>query len=116
MARGRGRARGAGPVTFETVRRLALALPGAEEGTSYKTPAFRVGGTLFARLHQDGESLVVKIDPDERRMRMSADPETYFITEHYRNYPMMQVRLANVDVDDLRDLLEQSWRRRAPPK
>jgi hypothetical protein len=104
------------PVTLETVRRLALALRGAEEGTSYNTPAFKVGGTLFARLHQDGESLVVKIDPDERRMRMNADPETYFITEHYRDYPMMLVRLASVAVDDLRDLLEQSWRRSAPRK
>src|SRR4051812_20052618 len=114
--RGRGRPRKAGPVTFETVRELALALPGAEEGTSYRTPAFRVGGKLFARLHQDGESLVVKIDLDERRMRMQADPQTYHITDHYQDYPMMLVRLANADPDDLRDLLEESWRLSAPKR
>lgn len=105
-----------GPATLETVRRLALSLPGTAEGTSYKTPAFRVGGVLFARLHQDGESLVVKIDPEERRMRMETDPETFHITEHYRDYPMVLVRLATVDEDDLRDLLGESWRRSAPAR
>ena len=104
------------PVTFETVRALALALPGAEEGTSYGTPAFRVAKTLFARLHQDGVSLVVKIDPDERAMRMKTDPDCYFITDHYLDYPMMLVRLAVVDPDDLRELLEESWRRSAPAR
>src|SRR4051794_23986053 len=112
--RGRGQPRKSGPVSFETVRELALALPGAEEGTSYRTPAFRVGGKLFARLHQDGESLVVKIDLDQRRMRMKADPQTYYITDHYQDSPMMLVRLANADPEDLRELLEESWRLSAP--
>jgi hypothetical protein len=103
-----------GSVTFEMVRMLALALPEAEDGSSYGTPAFKVGGVLFARLHQDGESLVVKIDKDERSMRMKAEPETFHITDHYRNYPWILVRLASVDPDDLRDLLEEAWRLSAP--
>src|SRR5271163_4755217 len=105
-----------GPVTFEKVRMLALALPKAEEGTSYGTPAFKVGGTLFVRLHQDGESLVVKIDKNERSMRIKAEPETYYITDHYRNYPWILVRLASVEPDDLRDLLEEAWRLSAPKR
>jgi hypothetical protein len=105
---------GAGAISLEQIRELALALPKAEEGTSYGTPAFRVGGKLFLRLHEDGESLVVKIDAEERAMRTRAEPETYFITEHYRNYPWMLVRLATVSIDDLRDLVEDAWRRSAP--
>jgi len=112
----RKRASETGPVTFEQVRVLALALPKVKEGTSYGTPAFRVGGTLFARLHQDGESLVIKIDPGERTMRMRADPETFYITDHYLNYPFMLVRLSIVDPVDLRDLLDESWRRSAPER
>jgi hypothetical protein len=104
------------PVTFERVRELALALPGAEQGTSYGTPAFRVRGKLFARMHQDGESVVIRIDYDERRMRMETDPRTFFITDHYLRYPMMLVRLATVYDDDLEDLLEQSWRLVAPQR
>jgi hypothetical protein len=102
--------------TFDTVRELARQFPGAEEGTSYGTPAFKVQGKLFVRLHQDGESLVVRIDESERAMRMQADPATFHITDHYVNYPMVLVRLASVDLDDLHDLLEESWRRVAPKR
>jgi hypothetical protein len=101
---------GNGPVTYETVREIARGLPGTVEGISYGTPAFRVGKSLFVRQHQDGESLVVKIDFEERAMRMRADPETFYITDHYLNYPWILVRLATVDADDLRDLLEEAWR------
>jgi len=56
-------AKGGRAISFDTVRELAGGLPGAVEGTSYGTPAFHVGKTLFVRQHQDGESLVVRIDP-----------------------------------------------------
>ena len=104
------------PVTFETVRKLALDLPGVVEGTSYGTPAFRAGKTLFARQHQDGETLVIRIEPDQRAMRMNADPETFYLTDHYLNYPWVLVRLAAIDVDNLRDILEESWRLVAPKR
>ncbi|WP_422924656.1 MmcQ/YjbR family DNA-binding protein [Singulisphaera sp. PoT] len=104
------------PATWETVRRLALELPEVEEGTSYGTPAFKVRKVLFVRQHQDGESLVIKIDMDERAMRMKVDPETYYITDHYLDHPYILVRLATVDEEDLRELLQESWRRSAPKK
>ena len=114
MSKERKRASKTEPMTFEHVRRLALALPKVQEGTSYGTAAFKVDGKLFARLHQDGESLVVKIDPGERTTRMKADPETFYITDHYLNYPWILVRIARVDPDDLRDLLVEAWRLSAP--
>jgi hypothetical protein len=104
------------PMTFEQVRLIALALPKVEDGTSYGTPAFKIRGKLIARLHQDSESLVVKIDPGERAMRMKADPETFYITDHYLNYPWVLVRISSVDPDDLRDLLEDAWRSSAPKR
>jgi hypothetical protein len=116
MARKRSRTGKAETITFETVRQLALALPGAEEGTSYGTPAFKVRGKLFVRLHQSGDSIVVRIDESERTMRMRADPKAYYITDHYLNYPLMLVRFSSVYLDDLRVLLEESWRRVAPKR
>ena len=101
-------------VTFDTVRQIAKTLPGAEESTSYGTPAFKVKGKLFARLHQDGESLVIGVDFEAREEMMSAEPEKFYITEHYLNYPWMLVRMSKVSLDELRDLLIGSWRRVAP--
>ena len=103
-------------VTFQTVRELALALPEVEEGTSYGTPAFKVKGKLLARLKEDGETLVVKIDFDTQEILMRADPETFFLTDHYVGWPTILVRLARVDRDDLARLLEDSWRQNAPKR
>jgi len=104
------------PATWETVREIALALPEAVEGTSYGTPAFHVRKKLFVRFHQSGESVVITIHMNEREALMKIDPETFYITDHYLNYPAMLVRLATVEPDDLRKLVEASWRRSAPAK
>jgi hypothetical protein len=102
--------------SFETVRDIALALPGVTEQSCYGTPGFRLGKKFLSRLHQDGRSLVVKIGFDEREMLMAADPQSFYITDHYRGYPAMLVGLATVPVETLRRLLEQSWREIASKK
>jgi hypothetical protein len=97
--------------TFDTVREIAQTLAGAEESTSYGTPAFKVKGKLFARQHQDGESLVIAVDPAAREETMNAAPKKFYITDHYLNYPWMLVRMKKVNKDELRDLLMGAWRR-----
>jgi hypothetical protein len=103
-------------VTFDTVREIAQTLPGAEESTSYGTPAFKVKKKLFARQHQDGESLVIGFDFEEREEMIVAAPEKFYVTDHYLNYPWMLVRMSKVNRDELRDLLIGSWRRVAGKK
>ena len=103
-------------VTFQTVRKIVLALPAVEEGLSHGTPAFRVKKKFMARLREDGETLVVRIDPNERDFLMQSNPTTFFITDHYRNYPTVLVRLGSVTVDELEELLDNSWRMLAPAK
>jgi hypothetical protein len=96
-------------VTFDEVRRMALSLDGVEEGTSYGTPAFKVRGALFVRLREDGDSLVVRMTGDQREELIEADPDTYYVTDHYLNYPWILVRLSRVHPDAMRDLLHQAW-------
>jgi hypothetical protein len=81
-----------------------------EESTSYGTPAFKSGGKLLARLREDGDSLVVGTTFEERQEMMDADPETYYITDHYLKYPWILVRLSRVSSDALRDLLIRARR------
>ncbi len=104
------------PVTYETVRKIALAFPGVEEGTSYGTPALKVKGKLFVRLREDPDSLVIKMPFDQREELMAADPETYYITDHYRDYEWMLIRLSKVHPDALRDLLQGAYRAAKPSK
>ena len=100
--------------TPDDVRELALSLPETAEKPSYGTPGFRVKDRLFARLHQDGESLVLRVDMDEREALAQAEPEKFFWTPHYDRHPWIQVRLAAVDREELSELLHDSWQLRAP--
>jgi hypothetical protein len=104
------------PVTFAVARRLALGMPGVTEGTSYRTPAFKIAGKFFFRLREDNESLAIKIDYDTREALLQANPRAFFITDHYVGYPAMCVRLAAVRLPELKSLLELSWRFVAPTK
>jgi hypothetical protein len=97
-------------VTWNTVRDLALALPDVEESTSYRTPAMKVRGKLIARLKEDSETIVVPMSLDERAVRIAAEPDVYFVTEHYVPWPYVLVRLAVVKRSDLRELLKDAWR------
>jgi hypothetical protein len=96
-------------VTFDDVRRLALALPRVVEGTSYRTPAFRVGKKFLLRLKEDGVTIALKISFDDRDYLMRAKPQTFFITDHYRNYPAVLVRLGKIREREMRDVLQRSW-------
>lgn len=109
MAKGR-------PVDLAAVRNMLFALPGVEEAPCYGTPGFRVRGKLLARLKEDGETLVVKCGDEARDLRLQADPKTYFVTDHYKGYPAVLVRLPRVAAADLDDLLETAWRRVAPKR
>jgi hypothetical protein len=101
------RREGAG-LTEDAVRKMALGLRGAEERPSYGTPGFRVNNELFLRFHQDGESLVVRCDFEQRKQLMAADPSTYYITDHYLNYEWVLVSRSRVHPDALRDLLNMA--------
>lgn len=101
-------------VTYQIARELAFGLPGVEDGMSYGTPSLKVRGKFMARLKDDGETLAVKVDFPMREALMQADPETFFITDHYRDYPAVLVRLASVDRKRLHEVLEHAWRFVAP--
>jgi hypothetical protein len=95
---------------------MAFAFPGVEEGTSYGTPALKVKGRLLVRLKEDGETLVVRVGIDERDMLIEADPDAFFVTEHYRAYPSVLARLSKVRPATLRRLIGQAWRDMAPKR
>lgn len=103
-------------IRFATVRKLALALPEVVERTSYGTPSFHVRDRFFCRLLEDEESIVVYVDPVERSELVEWKPKTFQVTAHYQNYPMVIVRLAAAEREEVREVLVESWRRRAPKK
>lgn len=92
-------------LSLPMIRRTVANLPGVEEGTSYGTPAWRCRGRLLARLHQDGASIVLKVGDETRDHLLQADPETFFVTDHYIGYPMVLAHLDRLSAADLKKLL-----------
>ena len=104
------------PLSFDEIVALASTLPGVEVSTSYGTPALKVKGKLMARLWEDGITLVLKVPFVVRDHLMSSAPSKYFITDHYKGYPYVLVRLDAVRAAELQPLLEESWRQAAPTR
>ena len=106
------------PLTFDDVRRIALTLPGVEEGQWYGTPGLKVKAKGFTRLKEKMDDVIVLGVGTilERDFLLESDPAVFFITDHYRDYPALLIRLAAIDEEMLTELLTMAWRRTAPKK
>ncbi len=98
------------PATCDAVHHLALALPGVVEGNVYGMSSLHVGRALLGRLREDGETLVLKVDPVRRTEPFAAEPDTFYTTDHYRGHPVMLVNLLAVREGALPALVEGAWR------
>ena len=101
-------------IDFDTVRKIGLTLPDVEESTSYGISSLKLRGKLMAcpAINKSAEpgSLVVRVSLDERDELIGGDPDVYYVTDHYVNYPSVLVRLSRIRRDALQDLLLMSWK------
>ena len=104
-------------MTFDDVRKIALLWPEVEDGTSYGTPALKVRKKMLARLKEDGDSLVMPgVPQDERAMLVESRPHVFYFTDHYRDYPMVLIRLSHTSRTTVEPLLRRHWRTLASMK
>jgi hypothetical protein len=101
--------------TFEMVRAIGLALPDVQATTRYDgSPVLKAAGCFMAGLathhSAEPETLVVRVDLEDRDALLEDAPDTYYLTDYYRRYPLVLARLSQLDRDALRDLLSISWR------
>ena len=104
-------------MTFEDVRAFAFKLPGVTDGTAYGHPCLKAHGKFLTRVWDDGDTLVCPgVGFDEREMLIEAEPETFFVTDHYKGYPYVLIRLPRADASTVERFLERRWRATAPKK
>jgi len=104
-------------MTKEEMRGICLSFPGVTEGTSYGRPSFLVNKKFLTRLRDEDNSVVLlEVGFDEREMLMEAEPATFHLTPHYKDYPSVLARLESIDPKSLRNFLERRWRKLAPKK
>jgi hypothetical protein len=104
-------------------------LPGTELDTGTEHPAWRLGGKVLVRRNprlrvpgeeetrrSRGELVAIRTDYGEREELMRMDPNTFFITPHWRTSPSVLVWLETVDPELLGELVVDAWRGRAPKR
>jgi hypothetical protein len=96
--------------TWPDVLRVALALPGAEESTSYRMPCAKVRGKTFLNMspHEEG-ALVFRCSVEDAELLIAARPDLYFLTAHYEGYGCVLARLEAIDVDELAARVEDAY-------
>ena len=100
--------------SFKKVESVGRTLPGVEVTTTYGEPALKVHGKMFVCIASnksaEPNTLVVMMDFADRDALLEDDPDTYYLKDHYLNYPCVLVRLSRVRADALRDLVTSAHR------
>ncbi len=103
--------------TWDDVVALGTALPDVEESTWFRTPSLKVAGKGFVRLRTEAEGgLVLMCDLAEKEALLASGDPAYYTTPHYDGYGAILVDLDRVEKGQLAELIEESWRRKAPAK
>ncbi|HEY4940980.1 MAG TPA: MmcQ/YjbR family DNA-binding protein [Rhizomicrobium sp.] len=105
-------------LTKARARKIAQSFSGVYEKPSYGTPAFFVGKKLFVQVgsHKREDIMLLTQTMEERDHLIAADPGTFYITDHFKNYKGLLARIDKLDGPTLRALLERRWRAVAPKK
>ena len=109
-----------GKVDFGTVLKLGASLPGVRASSDARGVALKLKGQLVActAINRSAEpnSLMVCIDFPLRDCLLGKQPDTYYMTSHYRGYATVLVRLPKIGRSELRNLLEQAAQFVGAPK
>jgi hypothetical protein len=96
-------------------RKLALSMPEAEEKSHFEQPDFRVRNKIFAGLSRDGEEGTLKLGPDVQAMVMAARADAFYpASGAWGRGGWTHVRLARVEIAELKELMVEAWGLVAP--
>ena len=100
----------------EQVRVIARSLPETTEAPHGGRQAFRTRNRVYVVIENDEDGLVLYVSADERQALTAQDPATFREITDRRGAIVEEwvvVSLATADADQLRELLEDAWRRLA---
>ena len=101
-------------MTEHSFRKIACGFPGAEEREHMGHPDFRANGRIFATLHGDGATGMVKLMPDQQA-RFVREQRDAFSPENgaWGRQGCTRVTLEAVDENTLGDAMTLAWQNSA---
>jgi hypothetical protein len=121
--------------TWEDVRRLALALPetseqgrrgtaswsvrekGKDRGFAWERPLGKKDRADLGDAAPDGPILAARVSGEDEKHALIADnPKIYFTIPHFNNFPAILIRLDEIDVAELEEVVTEAWLLLAPKR
>jgi hypothetical protein len=102
-------------MTGAQMRKLALAMPEAEERSHFGQPDFRVRGKIFAGVSPKGDQATLKLTPELQAMALDGNPRAFFpAAGAWGRKGWTHVRLPHADAGEVGALVAEAWRLTAP--
>jgi hypothetical protein len=95
-------------MTPDQFRKLALAIPGAEEREHMGHPDFRLGGKIFATLQPQKKQAMVKISLEQQQTLVALDPDTFLLFGGWSKNGSTGIALPRAKPALVRDLLKEA--------
>jgi hypothetical protein len=94
------------PLNKAQARKTMLAVKGTSEGPYFGRPSVFYGEKFVGRVHDKEEAVALRVGSIEMRdVMLEAEPRLFYITDHYRPWPMLLARLAALDGRTLKELV-----------
>jgi len=97
-------------VTVDEIRAVASSLPRTNEGLVRGQVKFRVGRIVYLAISRDGSTMGFAFPKEWRNALVGSEPEKFSLpSAHDMRYHWVDVRLDRIDVDEMRELVEDAW-------
>ncbi len=98
-------------LTRSEAKKAMLSVKGASEGLFFGRPSIFYGEDYVARVHENEDAVACRIGSIEMRdVMLEAEPKLFYITDHYRKFPMLLARLSALTASVLKELVQARMR------
>jgi hypothetical protein len=104
-------------VTVDDIRRIALPLPRTYEALIRDRVKFKVGSLVYVSIAPDETTMGFAYPKEERAALIASAPEKFFPpVRSDERYNWVQARLAELDEDEMAELVVDAWRMVVPKR
>lgn len=86
--------------------KIMLSIPGTDERLWFNEPSVFIHDRFLAKTHKKEDAVTLQVGSMEMRdMMLEAEPRLFYITDHYRKFPFVLIRLSALTKTVLKDML-----------
>jgi hypothetical protein len=94
------------PLSHAEARKIMLAVPGTDERLWFNQPSVFIHDRFLSKVHHKEDAVTLQVASMEMRdMMLEVEPKLFYITDHYRKFPFVLIRLSALTAKVLKEIL-----------